>query len=1591
MTDVLETQARSLLSTLKYVGLTPGASRGPAGASPASSHHPADAWLFKATHASPSAFRVPLSASSVSEDPLARSVAGRLRASAVGPAGASPGVPSLSASMVRAVPPRPPPTSAASTASFTSHGNNSPSAFAASRGALADPNDVARADAAARAATAKAYRDAQRAAAREFAERKSARLELEASQRQAAARRAPPPAVVRGAGGELIVIERDPPARDPPKSRAAAFAARTLPPPPLPPASLHSSSAGKFMTAEALGSSASVSVPAVEPPAMHDVAIAELRAQVTALHEQMARMMAGAVGGGGGGTAAHATPSTAPPASQPSAILTSHDTYMATVVRTMVDIEPKDAGAIAGEGGPTLALAPPPLAPTIVDVAAAITASEGVSKTAVTVAGGADAASTSAPAAPIVSFERPLPAATANAEAPNVRQRLDFSGESPSTPDGIALLLELGVDVGGGFDGLDILAGPLRAAIFDPKDPYSLEAAFAARVGRAGRAPTVIDDFDSGSAVSAAMVPPLSLSLDTARDAEVAAAEQLAAVAARREAELASEAIRAEARAAVAEAESTPVSWALREIEPLRPSPDELYRALMDSVDALSSAEEGASALTALQATQAEASAQRQSLALAMQWSAQSEAASVAAHFADLHETAARDLAAATVAAQADMEDVFSAQAAAQGAVVADLARQLSAAQFRADRGGGGGGTTTQPLGHAPPSARGDDDDSYGSASFNEYSDEFDAESIVPPSSAKDVPARRAAADGEVSEDEGLAVEGETTVQMGVSTDSAVPEDEELGTTLNLVGAAGAPRRPAGRAAASSSATAKDALRARSAPLPRESELDAILEDAGLSTSAGLDAVRATGDRESLETLLANFRESVGARLRADHDILETREAALRATTIAEINVLDAQRAALEGGAGNSVRAKIDAVTSVRQRVVMRFHIALADIERTRAEQRSRHYKDIRDFQRQVYRLTRSARADTSASERVASLDRSLGRDGGASSTDSSCADVTQDASHVTSTAADAAIAGLRAPITTSGPDTLKVLELMLRTVLSSVLTPMQPLDDAAKRILLVNSQQQAALAPAPVPLEPHVAAGRASLDVPPRLAVTPVPAAALLAQTTESDTGAAASTSSPRSPVNRLATSQSSVSSDYSEDFDDAAVAASPRSADSPTNVAAARAVSARSPTPEEIPDEVDVDKLLADLENSGDGGERVAPAVATPTEALPATPALTSAFASVGKLTSGGIGADDTFDIVIPISKGSDAAAQAQADTLRTLVPHTLPSGDTWMMNRDDVVSAVTDKLADTLVDGLTNDVIAAQADEPNVGHSTDASVVDDDDLYAFKNTANIVSVAPPSAAFVAKPAAASREPSAGISPALLSQTPAQAWSEDATSYLNEVFAAARASDELRAAVLQLLPQGADGASGGTVALPHSEALRVHLHLPTDLFIELERARERDGRGPKDHAEIEALQIQHKLIFDVINENLARIDDRHKHRILAVRAANTAGFITEANELVARLIDTVCEELRGTLLDVARNVDAPAARTGSTALSARAAALARADVTNGVIGGDELSSRQEFDYIVSLIADSLAAELTEDAIAAVAETVEADAAADE
>ena len=75
-------------------------------------------------------------------------------------------------------------------------------------------------------------------------------------------------------------------------------------------------------------------------------------------------------------------------------------------------------------------------------------------------------------------------------------------------------------------------------------------------------------------------------------------------------------------------------------------------------------------------------------------------------------------------------------------------------------------------------------------------SDEFDAESIVPPSSAKDVPARRAAADGEVSEDEGLAVEGETTVQMGVSTDSAVPEDEELGTTLNLVDIAFAPGDP---------------------------------------------------------------------------------------------------------------------------------------------------------------------------------------------------------------------------------------------------------------------------------------------------------------------------------------------------------------------------------------------------------------------------------------------------------------------------------------------------------------------------------------------------------------------------------------------------------------------------------------------------------------------------------------------------------------------------------------------------------------------------------------------------------------------------
>jgi hypothetical protein len=1207
---------------------------------------------------------------------------------------------------------------------------------------------------------------------------------------------------------------------------------------------------------------------------------------------------------------------------------------------------------------------------------------------------------------PPVRSEPPRPPAPRAPAVDVVQKRLDFSpSDGPSTLDGRALLLELGIDLGGA-DGLDILAGPLRSALFDTSDPYSLENALAAKVARIGDA--THDGVTVEGAHSIPAEAPLSLSPNTVQAAERAAAERLASAVLLEAATRESEAIRAEARAAVAEAESTTVSWALREAEPLRQSPDELYRALMDSVDALSSAEEGTAALTALQSTQAEAAAQRQALALAMQWSQQSEAASVAAHIAALQESTAREVAVATEAAHAELESVFAAQAASQGAVVADLAKKLSAAQFRAD-------AVPNVSTAVPPAIRTSvirtaaaDDDSYGSASFNEYSEEFEAESNTSPAKGAFVRSGFPTVDGEIPDDVYAAEvahgvlspsSGDASAQLLNSSDS-VPEDDELAVVLN----ARAAPHAIGRLAVPPAPSTTFRQRAR-AVLPRESELDAILEDTGLFYA------RASGtgpaEKESLEALLANFGESVRARLRADHAMLKSRESALRASTVAEIRLLDEQRALLEasGTASKAERSKLDAVAHLRQRVVMRFHILLAEIERTRADQRARQYKDMRIFQRQVSRLARNTRADASAAELVASLDRSL-TNADASSSDSSSVDISvaPDTRNIDISSANKAIAALRAP-TPSGPDTLQVLELMLRTVLSSVLAPNQPLNEAAKQTILA-AQQQRALASAPIPLEPHLAAGRVSLDFP-----RPVSPSSTFSPSLSAGFSPAESTAIPSPLVkpttprtsNYLAASQSSVSSDYSEDFDEA-VSASPRTG-SPSALPAARAASS-SPVPEQVADEVDVDKLLADLEATSDTESgRSATAAPTATAAQPVSDFVsrsTSAVSSIGRLVPGAIGQEDTYDIVITVSKSDGtASATSTADSAganaTALSPVVLPSGDVWMMTRDDIVSAVTEKLADTLVTGLTAEAINANAEEngaaamprpstsaqnaPGVAfdgrHETLSSTpaADDDDLYDFGRTVTVVTVP------AAKPAVALRElVIRHASPHALLQTPAQAWSEDAASYLNEVLTAALVSDDLRAAVLQI-PVSADAAGVATASV-RKESVRVHL--PVNLYLQLERARAREARGPQDPAEIEALQIRNKLIFDVINEELAKIDDRHKHRLLAARAASEAGSVSEANALVAQLIETVREELRGTLIDMARNVDASAARSGGGALSARAAALARADVASGLIGGDEIDSRQEYDYIASLIADELAAELTGDAVSSVIDEVD-------
>jgi hypothetical protein len=140
-----------------------------------------------------------------------------------------------------------------------------------------------------------------------------------------------------------------------------------------------------------------------------------------------------------------------------------------------------------------------------------------------------------------------------------------------------------------------------------------------------------------------------------------------------------------------------------------------------------------------------------------------------------------------------------------------------------------------------------------------------------------------------------------------------------------------------------------------------------------------------------------------------------------------------------------------------------------------------------------------------------------------------------------------------------------------------------------------------------------------------------------------------------------------------------------------------------------------------------------------------------------------------------------------------------------------------------------------------------------------------------------------------------------------------------------------------------------------------------------------------MEALQIQHKLVFDVINEELLLARTRH-HLVLqqlrSAREALAAGGGTGAAATVAgiallegHLLASVRSRLQGTLRGMASNLEAAVAvggeGRGAAAAGARAAALARADVRTGFLG-DELEDLQEEEALISqLVADDLAQEL--------------------
>jgi hypothetical protein len=258
-------------------------------------------------------------------------------------------------------------------------------------------------------------------------------------------------------------------------------------------------------------------------------------------------------------------------------------------------------------------------------------------------------------------------------------------------------------------------------------------------------------------------------------------------------------------------------------------------------------------------------------------------------------------------------------------------------------------------------------------------------------------------------------------------------------------------------------------------------------------------------------------------------------------------------------------------------------------------------------------------------------------------------------------------------------------------------------------------------------------------------------------------------------------------------------------------------------------------------------------------------------------------------------------------------------------------------------------------------------------DGDLYDFNNAARpIAPPRPPPAPFAERKYTLPPPPP---------PAPAAAWAAEASAYLDEVLGAIGDGPLLGGIFALPPPRGtapfatADGCEGGGGAPPPAPAPATVL--PVSLYLQLERARD---AGPHAlPADVEALQITHKLLFDVINEELARAEGRFPTVARQLRAARRGGGgaprpPAALAALQSYFIASLREGLRGTLAALSRNVTEAACEGAEAA--ARAAALARADVRAGAPGDalEDLHAEQAF--IASLVTEDLIAELQEEAL---------------